>query len=40
MAALEEEMADREAQFITHGQMILTQMQELDHVYGSVKSLR
>ena len=40
MAALEEEMADREAQFITHGQMILTQMQELDQVFKRFEHAR
>ena len=33
MAALEEEVANREELFLTHGQKILTQMQELDHAY-------
>lgn len=40
MAALEEEMAGREAQFITHGQMILTQMQELDQVFKRFEHAR
>jgi len=33
MATLEEEAANREELFLTRGQMILTQMQELDHAY-------
>jgi len=40
MAALEEEMADREAQFIPHGQMILKQMQELDQAYKRLEHAR
>jgi hypothetical protein len=33
MATLEEEAANREELFLTHGQVILTQMQELDQAY-------